>query len=105
MQKYDAMCILPINIVNEKIYVALWFWFYLIAVVTVLTLIYRLLVIVFNQLKVNRLKQFGRLCHREDLEYIVNRMQIGDWFLLSLISKNMDPLNFKELINQLMKSD
>ena len=25
VQKHDALCMLPINVVNEKIYVFLWF--------------------------------------------------------------------------------
>ena len=27
IESHDALCILPINIVNEKIYVFLWFWY------------------------------------------------------------------------------
>ena len=30
-QKHDALCMLPINVVNEKIYVFLWFWLLLLA--------------------------------------------------------------------------
>ena len=26
VEKHDALCILPLNIVNEKIYIFLWFW-------------------------------------------------------------------------------
>ena len=30
----DGLCILPLNIINEKIYVFLWLWFIFLAVVT-----------------------------------------------------------------------
>ena len=26
VEKHDALCILPLNIVNEKIYIFIWFW-------------------------------------------------------------------------------
>ena len=32
-QKHDALCMLPINVVNEKIYVFLWFWLLLFAII------------------------------------------------------------------------
>lgn len=36
IQRHDAQCILPINIINEKIYVFLWFWFCILSVITLL---------------------------------------------------------------------
>ena len=34
MEKKDGLCVLPLNIINEKIYVFLWFWFIFLAVVS-----------------------------------------------------------------------
>ena len=47
VQNHDAMCILPINIVNEKIYVFLWFWLVFLCCVTLLDFIYQIFII-FN---------------------------------------------------------
>ncbi len=27
VERHDGLCLLPLNIVNEKIYICLWFWF------------------------------------------------------------------------------
>eukprot|EP00092_Neocalanus_flemingeri_P049958 GFUD01057596.1.p1 GENE.GFUD01057596.1~~GFUD01057596.1.p1 ORF type:complete len:298 (+),score=55.72 GFUD01057596.1:61-954(+) len=34
VQKFDGLCVLPLNIINEKIYVFLWFWFVILAIIT-----------------------------------------------------------------------
>jgi hypothetical protein len=44
VQNHDAMCILPINIVNEKIYVFFWFWLLFLACVTLLDFVYQVLI-------------------------------------------------------------
>ena len=42
IQRHDAQCILPINILNEKIFVFLWFWFIILAVMTAIDLLHKL---------------------------------------------------------------
>lgn len=41
VEKFDGLCVLPLNIINEKIYVFLWFWFIIMSVVTGIQIIYR----------------------------------------------------------------
>jgi hypothetical protein len=41
IQRFDALCVLSMNIVNEKIYIFLWFWFIILSVVTGLHLLLR----------------------------------------------------------------
>ncbi|CAB0018359.1 unnamed protein product, partial [Nesidiocoris tenuis] len=40
VERHDAVCILPLNVVNEKIYVFLWFWFLILGVLTFGVVIY-----------------------------------------------------------------
>lgn len=41
IQKHDALCILPLNIINEKTYIFIWFWYIILLVLLVVLLIYR----------------------------------------------------------------
>merc|ERR1711962_1886554 len=42
VDKSDAMCLLPLNIVNEKIFLVLWAWFIILVTCSALALVYRL---------------------------------------------------------------
>jgi hypothetical protein len=102
VQKHDAMCILPINIVNEKIYVFLWFWFTILYVCTVLGLFYRLLTILSPRVRLLAIQSRVRMVNQEALRAIIesSKTRAGDWFVLDLLSKNLDPLNYCDLINK-----
>lgn len=42
-EKVDVMCVLPLNVVNEKIFYVLWFWYILLALASLLNLAYRII--------------------------------------------------------------
>uniref|UniRef100_A0A8D8XI51 Innexin n=1 Tax=Cacopsylla melanoneura TaxID=428564 RepID=A0A8D8XI51_9HEMI len=103
IQKFDGLCVLPLNIVNEKIYVFLWFWFILLTVVTGLSLVYRFAVIMGPKVRLYLLRAKSRLSSQDQIETIARKCQIGDWFVLYQLGKNIDPLIFKELVSDLAK--
>lgn len=45
IQKIDALCILAQNVLNEKIYLFLWIWFFMLAIISILSLLYRIAII------------------------------------------------------------
>lgn len=101
VQKFDGLCVLPLNIVNEKIYVFLWFWFIILSVLSGLTLAYRAAVIAGPKLRLVLLRARSRLSPQEDIELIAKNCQIGDWFILYQLGKNIDPLVYQELVTEL----
>ncbi|CAG9840087.1 unnamed protein product [Diabrotica balteata] len=103
VQRFDGLCVLPLNIVNEKIYVFLWFWFILLSVLSGVSLLYRLAVIFAPKIRLYLLRTKCRIAAYDQVETIGNKCEIGDWFVLYQLSKNIDPLIFKEVINDLSK--
>lgn len=103
VQKFDGLCVLPLNIVNEKIYVFLWFWFWFLAGLSALSLIYRAAVVTGPKLRLILLRARSRLSSQDQIETISKRCQIGDWFILYQLGKNIDPLIYKQLIADLAK--
>jgi len=52
IQRHDALCVLPLNIINEKIYIFLYFWFVFLGTLSAVCLLYRLATIFSHDLRV-----------------------------------------------------
>ncbi|XP_071516477.1 innexin inx2-like isoform X2 [Panulirus ornatus] len=100
IMRHDAICVLPLNILNEKIYVSLWFWLLALALISGCGLLYRMATFA-HKIRPLILRARSRLASKDKVEAIVQRCRIGDWFILSLLAKNMDPFMFRDFINDL----
>ncbi|KAG5680668.1 hypothetical protein PVAND_010162 [Polypedilum vanderplanki] len=101
VERHDAICILPLNVVNEKIYIFLWFWFILLTILTSLTVMYRIIIIFSPRMRVYLLRLRFRLVRRDAIEIIVRRSKMGDWFLLYMLGENIDSIIFRDVMGDL----
>lgn len=99
--KDDALCILPINVVNEKIYLVLWFWFYILLIITSLTLMYQMVFSLFPQLTVRYLRSRCSSQYAEAIESVSQYFSSGDLFLIAFIRRNINRGDFEDLMNEL----
>ncbi|XP_074600105.1 innexin inx2-like [Brevipalpus obovatus] len=101
VQKHDSLCILPLNIINEKIYIFLWFWLVILAVISAGIVVWRVAIIFFPNLRFKSLASRARLANRDNLQMFMDRAKVGDWFIMYLLAKNMDSLHYRELIREM----
>ena len=125
IQTHDALCVLPINIINEKIYIFLYFWFVFLGAVSAAWLLYRLLTIFSRDLRVNIIHFRSDRMVREIFSYLPfyfsflslqvpkelisaalsnprhsTTEKLGDYLLLYFITKNVNPLIIKVKANK-----
>jgi len=112
VEKKDGLCTLPVNIINEKLFIFIWFWLIFVAVCSGLYLIFRLSTLLGDQMRVGLITVHGgKSCRRSDVEAILKPTgftwteNIGDWFLLHLVCKNLNVLLVNDLIRHLHKTD
>lgn len=111
IQRHDAQCILPINIINEKIYVFLWFWFILLTVLTSLDLIHHFCLIWFESVRLVILKRKLRRSPKYkveklhiDIPLICRHLEHGDWILYYHLLRNMDSITYAEWLAALTET-
>lgn len=100
----DALCLLPLNIINEKIFIFIWFWFLILASMTSIMIFIHLIVIACPPVRVYLLNLKFNLSQLDHLHTIVRRTTIGDWFLLYMLGQNVDSVVFKEILEDLASS-
>ncbi|XP_051153949.1 innexin inx7 [Leptopilina boulardi] len=106
IQTHDALCVMALNIVNEKIYFILWYWLIILAIFTGLGLIWRILTMVLHARSINFNKLvFSMACPGKynpwNMLRVTHDYHFGDWLFLYYIAKNLNNYVFKELLHQL----
>ena len=104
IQTHDSICVLPINIINEKIYVFLWFWLIILSFISIVGLISHVVSMLIPQITKMNLK--SRAMNRKDvnLDDLGRHFEIGDWKLLYILGTNMEPLVFGEFLQELSRA-
>ena len=88
--KLDALCVLGLNIINEKIYITLWFWFIILAILTALYTVYVVAIVTLPGLRRNLVIRKAKKNQKDHAYHLVEKANIGDWFMIFLLSRNMD---------------
>ncbi len=94
IERHDTMCILALNIINEKIFVFLWFWLALLAVATLVHVAVAAAALAIPAFRT-------QLLGVAEEDPVVKKANFGDWFLLYLLRKNMDSVLFKDFMFRL----
>lgn len=104
-ENINAICILNLNIINDKVFLILWWWFYLIALLSCIRVVYRCLQcrsawLRFKLLDIRLHRYFKRSTKLEFIRKFVCQCKIGDWFILYQLSKNLNRPFFIEFLTE-----
>lgn len=103
IQNLDALCVLPLNVFNEKAYIFFWFWYLLISFMLVGLMIYRLLIIFMPTLRTRLLHTVAKMLPIEVCRSINDKVSLGDWWILYSLAHNMDSVIYREFLTEFTK--
>lgn len=102
IQRRDALCILPQNVFNEKVFAVLYVWYIFILCCAILNLVYLIVMCIF---KILRIFNIGHMLERtvsiRECKEISGNGDVGLWFTLSIYRKNLVPTFFQDVCDQL----
>lgn len=101
MQKRDGLCILPLNILNEKLFAFLWLWYMFLLIVTIFNVMYRLFLYSCKSYRHYLLMARARTITSDRIKVVTKNGKIGEWFILYKISNNCNPIIFTDILEQL----
>lgn len=84
IQRHDALCILPLNILNEKIFIFLWFWFIILSVLSGLALLYSIGIAVYPPIREAVLRRRFKFSVPGGVATIVAKTQVSSMHMLLL---------------------
>lgn len=76
LQKIDTLCILALNILNEKIYIFLWFWLIVLAVLSGFALVYSSSIILLPSTREFILKRRFKFHTSSGVKSLVRKTQV-----------------------------
>lgn len=77
IQKFDALCVLALNVINEKIYIFLWFWFIVLAVLSSLALVYSAAVVLMPSTRETILKKRFKFGSPAIVSALIRKTQVS----------------------------
>lgn len=99
VQYHDTLCVLPLNVINEKIFIVVWFWFAFLIVPTMAVLLYRLSVVTSARMR-RTVFTYRRSLGPSGARLLETR-NFADWFLLLTLAQNSDCVVFDNFLERL----
>lgn len=102
IQRFDALCLLPLNILNQKLFIIVWIWYIVQLIISILNLLYWFIVSYSVNARIYILRQ--KSLESVSRDFILSascKAHLGHFFVPNQMAKNTNPETFVNLMSML----
>jgi len=105
-EKINAICVLGLNVINDKVFALTWFWCFLLAIFSGTRLLWRIIIccssafrLLVFKIRINRYLRTSP--KKAQIEAFIRSRPLGDFFVLYQLGKNLNRYFFVEFVTRL----
>ena len=103
IQIHDALCVMPMNNVNQYIYLFLWFWFAFLAICTIMKIFWRICscILYSRSMFFSKWVFYFVKLKKDDRDALISftmNVSYSNWLFIYYIFRNMDLRVFRDLL-------
>ncbi|PSN46577.1 hypothetical protein C0J52_13846 [Blattella germanica] len=100
IEQHDSLCILPLNIMNEKIFVFLWFWFYVLCFLSAVNIVYLIFIVFYSPIRKLIMERRFKYKSPSGVAFLCKHLEFDDFGLLYLLRHNLNDGKFQALLQE-----
>lgn len=101
-QRHDSVCLLPFNVYAQKIYFALWFWYWALVALSAANLLFRVATAAAPPLRALVLMVLCHFhCDLKTTRTVSKGIAFHKWFVLCALSRHVDVDTYVQLVEKL----
>lgn len=102
----DALCLLTNNVLNEKVFAFLYIWYVLLLFISGCNLIVRSVILLSSSIRLKIIQSQSKWSEpltKKNLQIILHSDNIGDWFIIYLLGRNLNSFVFSDILDNLVE--